>query len=210
MEIVKSQNTLPANHEEEADHLLSSTQGHDRLLKFNKGRYKVGDDEVPLGTQYVAHAGQLTFCWIKFIDSKVADRRMGLAAAGFVPPKREELGDNDQSEWAIVDGSPKDPWNFQHLLPLENLQTGELLIFTTSSIGGKIGTEEVVREYARRLKRKGSRALPIVKLAVKQMPTKKFGDVPRPYFEVEGWEDAPAGDAKLNLAKDFDDEIPFA
>jgi hypothetical protein len=209
MEIAKSQNTLPANHEEEADNLLSSTQGHEKLLKFVKGKYKIGDDEVPLGTQYVVHAPQLVFCWIKFVDSKVADRRMGLAAAGFVPLKREELSDNDQSEWAIVDGQPKDPWSFQHLLPFENLESGELLIFTTSSIGGKIATDEVVREYARRLKRKGSRALPIVRLSSKDMPSKRFGDVPRPYFEVTGWEDAPAGDAKLNLAKEMSDEIPF-
>jgi hypothetical protein len=209
MEIAKSQTNLPANCNEEADNLLASTEGHEKLLKFVKGKYKVGDDEVPLGSQYVVHANQLTFCWIKFTDSRVADRRMGRAADGFVPPKREELGDTDQSKWAVVDGEAKDPWSFQHLLPLENLESGEVVIFTTSSIGGKIATEEVVREYARRLKRKGSRALPIVKLAVKQMPTKKFGDVPRPYFEVEGWEDSPAGDAKLSLAKDFDDAVPF-
>ena len=35
----------------------------------------------------------------------------------------------------------------------------------------------------------GSRALPIVRLAVTQMKTRKYGDVARPCFEVVGWED---------------------
>src|SRR5262249_18619513 len=93
------QRNLPANYEEEADNLLAATQGHEKLLKFVKGKYKVRDDEVPLGTQYVAHANELTYCWIKFADSKVVDRRMGKAAEGFAPPEREELDDQDQSTW---------------------------------------------------------------------------------------------------------------
>ena len=226
-QLAKTQNNLPANYQAEADNLLATTEGHEKLLKFVKGKYKVMDDEVPLGTQYVAHASQLTFCWIKFVDNKVDDRRMGKAADGFVPPKREELGDNDQSEWEVVDGQMKDPWTFQHLLPLENLESGEVVIFATSSIGGQIATQELVREYARRVKRKQSRALPIVSLAVKQMNTKKFGEVPRPHFEVDGWEeDAPAvqttapvpragprGDLKVGAsaasAKELDDDLPF-
>jgi len=183
------QSNLPADIESEADNLLATTQGHEKLLKFVKGKYKVMDDEVPLGTEFIAHAPQLTFSWVKFVGNKVVDRRLGRAADRFVPPEREELGDNDQSKWEIRDGELKDPWSFQHLLPLENPETGELLVFTTSSIGGQISTEELVRVYAQRLRRKGSRALPIVRLAVTQMKTKKFGDVARPHFEVTGWED---------------------
>jgi hypothetical protein len=89
-----------------------------------------------------------------------------------------------------------------------------------------------VREYARRLKRKGLRSLPIVRLASKDMPTRGWGDVPRPHFEIDGWEDAPAGDSKPTAAEmtetdaqqladiddgapqqrraaEMDDEIPF-
>jgi hypothetical protein len=213
---IKTQSNLPANVEAEADNLLATTQGHEKLLKFVKGKYKVMDDEVPLGTEYVAHASQLMFCWIRFEDNKRTDRKMGRAADGFVPPKREELGDLDQSQWERDDrGAPKDPWTFQHLLPLENMETGEVMIFTTSSIGGQIATQRLVREYAQRVKRKGSRALPIIKLDVTQMKTKSFGDVARPHFEVTGWEDAPSVDfaASANTinvsAKEMDDEIPF-
>jgi len=209
-DLTKTQNNLPANYEEEADNLLSTTEGRDPLLKFVKGKYKIGDDEVPLGTQYVAHASQLVFCWIKFVDGKVADRRMGKAAEKWEPPERAELGDTDQSEWENgLDNKPKDPWSFQHLLPFEDMETGEVAIFVTSSIGGKIATEELTRAYARRLKRMKSRANPIIKLASKDMRTKKYGLVPRPYFEVDGWEDAPAGDPPQSRADEMSDAIPF-
>jgi hypothetical protein len=208
------QSNLPANIEAEADNLLAVTQGHERLLKFVKGEYKVMDDKVPLGTQYIAHTTQLTFAWVKFVDNKVVDKRHGKAADRFVPPKREELGDNDQSKWEIRDGEMKDPWSFQHLLPLEDPETGEVVIFTTSSIGGQVATQELVRAYAQRVRRKGSSALPIVELAVAKLKTRKFGDVARPHFEVTGWEDTPSVDFAARAdtidmtPPHRDDEIP--
>jgi hypothetical protein len=173
---------------------------------------------VPLGTHYVAHANQLTYCWIKFRNNEVLDRRMGKAVEKWIPPERDELDDKDPATWEIgKDGKPKDPWCFQHLLPFEHLESGEVVIFTTTSVGGKIATEELVRDYARRLKRKGTRALPIVKLASKDMPTKLYGDVPRPHFEIVGWEDTgDAPTAAVNprgpsapAANEMNDEIPF-
>src|SRR5262249_10819038 len=186
------QSNLPADIAEEADNLLAMTKSHERLLKFVKGKYKSMDDEVPLGTEYICHASQLTIGWIKFVGNQVVDRKMGRAAARFVPPERDELGDTDQSQWEVRDGELQDPWCHQHLLPLEHPETGEIYIFTTSSIGGKIATEVIVHEYAKRMKRTGSRSLPIVRLAVTEMKSKKYGAVPRPCFEVVGWEDAPA------------------
>ena len=217
---IKTQSKVPANVETEADNLLATTQGHEKLLKFVKGAYKVMDDIVPLGTEFVAHASQLTFAWTRFVDGKRSEQRMGKAAEKWIPPERDELGDNDQSQWERDErGTPKDPWTFQHLLPFENLETGEVLIFATSSIGGRIATQELVREYARRVKRKGSCALPIIKLDVAQMKTKSFGDVARPHFEVTGWEDAQdvapdlskpnGGGDKMSVAKELDDEVPF-
>jgi hypothetical protein len=221
--VVKNQTNLPANYDEEADNLLGATAGHEQLLKFVKGRYKIGDDEVPLGTQYAVHANSLVFAWIKFANGEVADRRMGKAADGYKPPQREELGDTDESQWESDDGEPRDPWMFQHLLPFENLESGEVVIFATGSIGGKIATEKLVKAYAYRVKRKQSRALPIVSLSEKDMPTKKYGNVPRPHFEIEGWEDVPDGsprpvnggpktldgDAKESIAAELNDEIPW-
>jgi hypothetical protein len=214
-DLTKKPSNLPAQFEDEADALLEATQGRDKLLKFVKGKYKSGENEIPLGTQYVAHANQLTYCWIKFRDKQVVERRHGKAAEKWVPPEREELDDNDKSKWEIgLDGQPKDPWVFQHLIPFENLESGEVSIFATSSAGGQIATEELVREYAYRLKRKKSRALPIIKLSTSTFMSKKFGEVLRPNFEIDGWEDAPTGADdfgadKQSIDKDLDDQIPF-
>src|SRR5262249_44707450 len=102
-----------------------------------------------------------------------------------------------------------DPWCFQHLLPFEDPETGEVLIFTTSSVGGQIATEALAREWAKRLTRKGSRAMPLIKLGVTEMRTKKFGDVARPSFEITGWENttAPAVSPMrtVNSVEDFSD-----
>jgi hypothetical protein len=182
-------NTLPANVEAELDNLLATTRTREPILKFVKGKYKVQDDEVALGTEYLAHASQLAFSWIKFVGNEVVDRRQGRAADRFVPPEREELGDLDKSEWERDDrGNPKDPWTLQNLMPFENPETGEVVIFTTSSIGGKIATERLAQEYAKRAKRTGSRALPIIHLECAEMQTKSYGDVKRPHFEIVGWE----------------------
>src|SRR5262249_43530940 len=155
---------------------------HERLLKFKKGRYFVMDDEVRIGTEFIAHASQLTLGWIKFMGNKVIERQMGRAADRFAPPERDELGDLDDSRWEYKDGKAVDPWVFQHLLPLENTETGEVYVFTTASIGGRIAAEQVVQAYAKRLRHTGSRSLPIIQLAVGQMKSKKFGDVARPHF----------------------------
>jgi hypothetical protein len=217
-DVVNVTSNLPTTHEAEVNNLLDATRDvFQKLLKFKKGKFYIQDDEVRIGAEYVAHPSKLTLCWIKFSGGEVADRRFGKAAEGYRPPEREELGDRDESKWERgLDGKPKDPWSFQHLLPLENPENGEVVIFTTSSVGGEIGVKELVREWARRAK-KGSRALPIVKLATMDMNTKKYGAVPRPYFPVIAWDALPADNVEVSIAAaaalcaddDMDDSIPF-
>jgi hypothetical protein len=210
-DLAEKPKNLPTVYEE-ADNILEAAQedaGFDRLLKFKKGKYFIGDDEVPLGSEYLAHASQWVKCWIKFAGGKVAERKMGKVAEGYVPPEREVLGDNDQSKWELgLDNRPKDPWSLQYLLPLENLESGDIVVFTTSSIGGRIGVSDLCKAFARRAK-KGSRALPIIKLSTTDMQSKKYGDVPRPEFEITNWDDASGGEVIPPVADDIDDEIPF-
>jgi hypothetical protein len=37
-----------------------------RLLKFSKGHYLVGTEEIPLGREYIAHVEHWVRGWIKF------------------------------------------------------------------------------------------------------------------------------------------------
>jgi hypothetical protein len=202
---VKTQSNLPTNVEDEAANILSTTRSHEKLLKFVKGKYKVMDDEVSPGREFIAHANQLTTGWIKFVGNVVTDRRMGRLADGFVPPERDELDDVDQSQWEMKDGELRDPWTLQFLLPFEDPETGEVYIFTTSSIGGRIATEALAREWAKRIGRTKSRAMPIIKLGVSQMKTKKYGEVARPHFEVVGWDDAPVIVSAMRTANEVPD-----
>src|SRR5262249_6546437 len=206
---VQSRSNVPANLETEAANLLASIKSHEKLLKFKKGKFYVMDDEVSIGREFIAHANQLTTGWIKFVGNQVVERKMGRAAEGFVPPERDELGDTDQSQWEPRDGELKDPWCFQHLLPFEDPETGEVLIFTTSSIGGQIATEALARDWAKRLTRTGSRAMPMIRLGVSEMKTKKFGAVARPNFEITGWEDAFAPTVPAGATEEVTISVPY-
>jgi hypothetical protein len=222
-EMIKNPNRLPVELETEADNILAAAKedaGFDKLLKFIKGKYYVGPKEsrteIPLGSQFIAHASQWTKCWIKFADGKVVQRHMGKVAEGYVPPEREELDDTDQGKWAIVDGKPRDPWRLDYILPMEEMEKGEVCVFTTPSIGGHIAVSDLCAAYAKRVK-KGLRGPPVVQLGVADMPTKKYGMVPRPDFIIEGWDDAAGGGGGVDEMKiinatkrgDMDDEIPF-
>src|SRR5436305_3912185 len=144
-------NNLPATYEQEADNILRAAQedaGFERLLKF--GKYFIGDTEVPPRGEFVAHASQWVKCWIKFAHGNVVDRRMGKVAQGFVHSPREGLGDNDESKWEPgLDGKPKDPWSLQYLLPLENVENGEVVVFTIASAGGRKGVSDLCKAYGR-------------------------------------------------------------
>jgi hypothetical protein len=111
-------------HDTEVENIQIAAQedaGFEKILKFKKGDFFIGDENIPLGTEYVAHVRAWGKCWIKFVDSEMADRKMYRVALGEKPPEREELDDHDQDNWPEgLDGRPADPWVFQYLLPLED------------------------------------------------------------------------------------------
>ena len=201
----------------EADLIGNAAQedaGFEKLLKFKKGTYECDSAEVPMGTQYVCHCVGWTKAWIKFIDAKVVERRMYRVAEGKRVPDREELDDLDRNKWPVgPDGrTPSDPWVYQHLLPMED-KNGDIVVFATSSIGGKRAVADLCKSYARRVSRTGQSDSPVIKLSEAVMPTRAFGDVPRPHFEIIGWD---SGKEAVRVVKgpdtlkdEMSDEIPF-
>jgi hypothetical protein len=77
------------------------------------------------------------------------------------PPERDELDELDRA------GHDDDPWVFQRYLPLEDLATGDLVVFVSKSVGGKIALVDLLKRFAHNR----DRGLPIVKLAVATFPT---------------------------------------
>jgi hypothetical protein len=95
-----------------------------KLLKFVKGKWKVGDDEVQIGTEYIAHIDQLAQGWIPFKNGEVVgDPIIVKVADGKKLPTRDELPDNNPKKWEKDDnGKPRDPWAKQWYLPLVSVE----------------------------------------------------------------------------------------
>jgi hypothetical protein len=188
-----------------------------KILQFKaeKNQYLIGDNVVPLGTKYYAHVlGWMKF-WLKFVDKDLVDRKAYCVARGEVPPPREELDEEH------LMGTKDDPWCRQYTLPLENIDTGELIIFQTSTVYGREAVRGLVDEYIKRGKTQGEHQ-PIIELAMAEKKAKKndSGKVSAPIFKIVGWDDGnlaavPAEDAAAVLPpvvvkrSDMDDEIPF-
>jgi hypothetical protein len=176
-----------------------------RLLKFVKGKWEVGDDELPAGREFVAHVHQLMHGWVKFTDGKVAEQRVGIVSDGFALATRDELGDTDQSQWEKDHaGAPRDPWTCQYYLPLEDAETGELLTFVTGSQGGNSAIGKLTNQFVR----KWRNGLPLVRLATSWYKHKNFGRVETPELIVTGWTGA-SGNFAPRGSDDVSDSIPF-
>jgi len=83
------------------------------------------------------------------------------------------------------------------------------VIFCTSSSGGRRAIADLCSTCAKRAKKSGC-GHPIVRLATAEMPTKKFGKVPRPLFEIVRWDQGDAEVIPLAVSEDdFRDSIPY-
>ncbi len=138
-------------------------------------------------------------------------RRMGYLYDGFVVPEPDELPDRDQSKWDIgLDGQPRDPWQHQMQLALEDRATGAAFTFATTNETGRRAVGYLLRHYDR-LARSHPDQYPVIRLRATQAPVKekRVGRINVPVFAVVGR--APKeGAAKpdTSLAADMDDEIP--
>jgi hypothetical protein len=125
------------------------------LLEFTKqGEFAVSDTEsIPDGTRCIAHADEIELGWVKWVDGKPAERRMGRVGDKFVPVQRSDLGDTDEGRWEVQDdGSRRDPWQFQGSVPITRLDTGETYCFTSGSKGGLACVAKLTRVYGSHLR----------------------------------------------------------
>ena len=204
----------PANEAENIIAAAREDSSFEKLLKFKKGKYFVGEETVALGTEFISYPASWLKVWAKFADNKVAERLLFRVAHGEEPPERDELDDRDQSTWGSgIDGKPQDPWLLQYLLPLENPVSGEIVVFATASLGGKRAIGDLCTIWGKRVKR-GQHGLPVVQLQSGEMPTKKFGRVPCPVLKITGWTDTADSSfieqpPPAVSEKDFGEEIPF-
>ena len=214
-EVAKIKTNLPATEAENIANAASEDAGFEKMMKFKKGDYWLDNREVPHGTTYIAHAIGWTKTWVHFENGMVVDRKIYRVARGEKPVERDRLDCLDETTWPFgLDGKRRmDPWVYQYLLPMEDPKTNEVCLFVTGSFGGRRAVADVCTAWGRRNVKNPGCGQPIVKLGKAMMPTKHYGDVPRPNFEIVGWDEMQrvVKDVDVKeLSKDqFDDAIPF-
>ena len=174
-------------------------------LRFSKGQYLIGRgdaERLDIGTEL--QAIDIQAAWVKFLDGKVVDQRVGFPMA-----ERDELGDTDEDEWPMgFDGTPADPWSNQRYLYLIDPESGAEYTFITSSWGGRAAVETLARQvYVKRGSLPG--AVATVRLDVGYKRSQRYGNVPAPKFEVVGWNGQAEPEPVSARVVDLDDDIPF-
>jgi hypothetical protein len=162
------------------------------MMKFDDGAFIVSKTEpLPLGTVLVAL--DITTAWVKWWDSLPAEHR--ITQSGQFHPEREDLGDLDRTQWQSGKFGVVDPWKDTRYLHLIDPQSGRDYTFTTDSAGGRIAIGEL-KSAIRNVRTVRPGAVPVVKLSTGSFKSKRYGEVPRPAFEIVeyrgGVEQAPA------------------
>jgi hypothetical protein len=210
--IIKSKDHLPATECASPWGEIATEYGSQTLLKYIKGEWSIGEEEVPLGTRYIAFIDELACGFIKFNEDAAPDVHLGKVKYGKDKlPKRHECGDVDQEEWEEEDGTPKDPWQPIMQLPMSPVDhIGELVVFSAIGAGGARSAVADLCGIYDRSPRHG--LLPIIALGTRSYKHKKYGTVHVPVLKLESWHrTAPEilGDETENPGAGLDDEIPF-
>jgi hypothetical protein len=190
------------------------------LLKFSKGEYLAGQngDEVDMGTRVIAIMQSFCVGWVKWQDGKPVDYRMGPLAEGFVPPRRDTLGDDDEDLWEVDDkGKSRDPWQLSNYVVLLEQGGDKLYTFTTSSKGGMGALGKVAGAYGKNIRMKPD-DYPVLSLSKDKYkhPNKEYGWIHVPKFDVVAWVNRAEADAALSAdhaaaeaAPKDEEDIPF-
>src|SRR3974390_1560474 len=94
------------NANNEADNILAGVaeDAGKLILKFNhnQGVYQTRDEPVAIGSQFLAHTSAWQKVWTHFApDGSVIEQKIFVVKdCREKVPKREELGDDDESKWS--------------------------------------------------------------------------------------------------------------
>jgi hypothetical protein len=176
-----------------------------KLLKFTKfGEFLAGEEgtEVPMGTELIVHGDEMWVGWQKWEDNRPVDHVMGRMCDGFVPPRRIELDDTDESVWPTDDNNkPRDPWqNSAHTI-MYDPQTEQIYTFATASKGGHSANGVIAKAYFTH-SRMTPNMFPVIRLNWREYDhrDKTLGKIRVPIFEVIGWTSRAKIDEALQAA----------
>jgi hypothetical protein len=168
------------------------------LLRFKDGDflYRVSDGEreaereIEEGTELVVSVDSLEHGWVKWIDQRPVERKMGLVVEHFRAPARPELGDMDKDMWPRdKDDKPIDPWQRTvHVVMYDRTRDadsdGALFTFTTSSYGGRQAIQGLAKQAKKHMDQN-----PVVRLESNAYTHSRLGyRIKRPVFKIVNWE----------------------
>jgi hypothetical protein len=163
------------------------------------------DTEIEHDTQLIGRCDLLSWCWTKWVAQRPVDRRFGTVATANAPA-RDELGDLDKTNWETDPrtGTPRDPWTFSMLLPLQD--GAEKYVYTTQSNGGVKALGSLSNAFVSHAFDHGME-FPLIELRAGEYFNKKYNrNVSTPQLDIVRWVGANSIAAKRG---DMDDEIPF-
>lgn len=164
------------------------------FVTFKNGEYLYGpdDEEIPLGTRFIANMPGLRIGWKRWHDGKVIDDRMDLLVSPegqvFKPGARADLGDLDPALWEKDEKTkqPKDPWQFTNELTLVGPESGTEFVFATASKGGIGAVGRLCQDYGRLYRQKPGR-LPVIELQADSYQHKTYGKTYFPVLTLVDW-----------------------
>jgi hypothetical protein len=203
-----------------------------QLLKFIKGKWALGRNGLDVtGHQFASRPDWCLHGWTKWWDGRITDYRLGFVSDRFVPPVRQQLGDDDEELWRIWTKG-RDPWVLQWHLPLFNQISGEQVLWTTDTLGGRDCLAALLNAFADRLDSapEDGKILPVVELDTDSYQHPTRARIFTPQLNIINWCVPPAtprpplptaptpalpspaskeADAVLTDAAPLDDQIPF-
>ena len=166
-----------------------------KIVKYVKGQWSHGDNEIALGTEFLALIHEAMRGDVRFQEGKPVEQRLGLIRDRFRFAPRAELGFTDESQWECdKKGKPIDPWCQQHFLPLIHCETGEVYCYIFRSEGAKQAFRDLSRCYAPYRK---STMLPVISLQTDRYRHADYGLIDIPVLRIERWENSGSAEAPI-------------
>jgi hypothetical protein len=141
-----------------------------RLLKFKKGEWFIGEILVGDSDTFMVNFAEWWVGWVRWEEGKPVEHLIGRAPS-FIPPPRESLGHGD--------------WQRAVYLGMKGMGDGDILAFASCSEGGRRAVAELARKYKALLHRYPGQA-PVV-LLESGTYTNQYGPQHKPIFQVAGW-----------------------
>jgi hypothetical protein len=154
-----------------------------QLLKFADGRWKVGNEGIPVDDGMQLIVLSVAQAWVRL--RKGEKPQYVWRQPGGKLPSRETLSDRDEREWEPgLDGRAQDPWRDTRFVWFTT-HNGALFTFTNASWRGRTGVVELA-DQIQNMRHAQPNARAVVELD--STPRKdRFGIKPGPVFHIVDW-----------------------